>query len=295
MSAAPDGQAPARRRKPKAKEKKSILTMDIGSIGKKTVDDEDVDHPPFEPTLPRVNLLPASVPTTISLRKVRRRFIAAGIVLLLGAGGFWYVQGNQIIEAETRLAQSRAETTALQTKVTAMAPVKEFYTQLSQQQELVATTFAAQARTEDILQRMRAAAQEASGGGRAISITSISIQYSGIPTPGGPLNICSASDPFSADIAVGCLNFTATAANREQVVRLLSLMEADSTFVGPYITGTTAAEGVEQAEVIVTFSGTAGLSPDSLVVPLTPEQIDALLNPPAPDANPVPSAAAATP
>ena len=83
---------------------------------------------------------------------------------------------------------------------------------------------------------------------------------------------------------MGCVNFSATATDRGQVSELLRVLEGDALFVGPFITSTSVSSSTEPGQPTeVSFSGTVGLSPEILETPLTEEQIDAILNPPAPE------------
>jgi hypothetical protein len=281
MSSPPVAPSPGRPRK-KGKEKKSLLQMDLSSFGRRSsAADDEVEHEPFEPALPHVNLLPASIRQAESLRRVRRVLIVVGIVIALAAGGLWYVQGNQIAEAEASLASAQAENRELEAKVAALAPVKTFYTQLTAQGGLVDTAMASQPRVAEIVGRLDQAAAAAG----IKEITDINLDFGGIPAPGADtLNACETPDPFGTDITMGCMTFNATAADRDQVAALLRLLEADSVFVGPYVNSTTF--GTDPAKPDLAFSGSVGVSLDGLETPLTEDQVAAITAPPAPTPTP---------
>lgn len=253
--------------------------------GKTSGADEVVEHPPFTPTLPAVNLLPAKVRDAITVRKVRRVLVAAGLVVVVGAGALWYLQGERITTSRAVLSAAQAESEALQEQVDSLAAVKSFDAELDSQRELVRTTLAAQAKTTEIVRRLTLAGQAAGGGGDGIVFDSIGITYQGVPAPGAVLNSCPNPDPFGEQITIGCLTFSATAATRQQVSRLLEILEEDPIFVGSFVTSTSLSPAVDTDGGSVAFTGTSGLSVDGLVTALTPEEIEAIVRPEPTDAD----------
>jgi hypothetical protein len=278
-SAAP---SPAKGKKGKTT-KKPFWQMELGR--KKGVDlaDDEVEHPPFVATLPRVNLLPESVRQSLAMRRVRRVLAAVIVLLVLVGGGVWYLQGTRIADAEQRLADARATGAQLQTQVAALAPITVLTTALADQKALVDATLAGQPQSAVVIERVEAARRAASDGG-GIGFSNIAVTYQGVPAAGGPLNSCPNPDPFGTEATIGCLTFDATAGNRQEVSRLLEVLEADSLFVGPYVTSTALSQADEAGTPGVTFSGTAGVSLEGLDTLLTPEQIEAIVNPPLPEA-----------
>jgi hypothetical protein len=218
---------------------------------------------------------------SIALRKVWRTVVVIAVLMAVAAGGLWYLQGSKIDEANATLAQAQAESTALQAKVAALAPIKEMYLQINSQKDLVKTTMASQPQAAAVFAHLAAAAA-AAGGDTPIEFGSVSIAYQGIPTASDVLNPCANPDPFGSDISVGCVAFEATAGSRDQVSQLLRTLAADPMFIGPYVDNSLIAADVAGAESTVTFSGTSGISTAGLAVPLTDEQVQAILNPPKP-------------
>lgn len=273
--------APAGRGRGKGKthKKASFWKMELGKKSA-TLDDEDVEHPPFVPTLPRVDLLPASVRQSYALRTVRRWLLLVVVLLVAGVAGVWYLQAGRIADAEATLAQAQAEGADLQGQMEALGPVKAFYTELEGQQALVTSTLSAQPQTALVIERLTASGQE--GGGSPVTFSSVEIAYQGVPSAGSPLNGCPNPDPFGTEVTIGCVTFTANAGSRQDVSRLLEAMEADPLFVGPYVTSTSLTAGATGTGTSVTFTGTTGVSPDALETPLTAEQLEAIVNPPAP-------------
>jgi hypothetical protein len=271
-------EAPAPRRRRGKAEKKSFWKMDIGAKRSKgTGADDEVEHPPFVPVLPQVNLLPQSVKDSISVSKIRRDLIVTALLMAVVAGGVWYLQASKISRAEAAVAAATAENVKLRSDVEALAPVKQMYEQITRLQDLVTSTLASQPQAAVVIQQLMTAGDAA--GGKAINFSNTDVVYSGIPKPGDALNACPNPDPFGEEITIGCVSFSAAAENSGQVSDLLRTLEADPLFVGPYVTSLTVADvsGVTDA---VAFSGSVGISLEGLKSKLTPEQLEAILNPP---------------
>lgn len=283
--------APAPRRRARKAEKKSVWQMELGTKKAKEVEEEQIERPPFVPTLPQVNLLPEQVRDSLAIAKIRKGLIVAAVLVLAAAGGLWWLQGSQISQAESTLAAAQAENQQLQADLEALAPVKQMYDQITKLQDLVTSTLAAQPQAALVIERLAAAGEAA--GGNDIDFANAAVTYTGIPAPGGELNPCPNPNPFDVEVTVGCLTFSATAADRAQVSELLRLMEADPLFVGPYVTNSTVTD-LEGAADSVAFAGSAGISVDALATALTPEQLEAILTPPAPEPAPTASAGAAS-
>ena len=265
--------------KDKPTAKKSFWSMEIGH---KSAADEKVEHPAFVPALPRVNLLPQSVHDGLARRRILRMTALLAVLLLAGGAAVWYLQGSRISDAESALAAANTEQTAINAKVAQLAPIKEMYKQISDQQELVKTTMASQPEATAVLEHLYQVAARAAGPD-GITFTSASVSYQGVPKPGDPLNACANPDPFGNAIAIGCLTFEATAGSREQISQFLRLLDEDPIFVGPYVDSSTVAVGTDGSPTQVTFTGTSGISTDALSVPLTDDQMKAIIKPPAPD------------
>lgn len=264
-----------------AKGKKSFWQMELGKKKDASLAVDEVEHPPFVPTLPRVNLLPPAILQSVAMRKVRRNLVAVALLLVVAVGGIWYLQGSRIADAEARLAVAQSEGDDLQAQVEALAPITVLATALENQKALVDATLASQPQAALVVLRLAEAGQEASDGG-GIDFSNVGVTYQGIPAAGGSLNSCPNPDPFGTEATIGCITFNANAGDRQQVSRLLEVLEADPLFVGPYVTSTSVTLAEDGGASGVTFAGTAGVSLDGLETLLTPEQIEALLTPPQP-------------
>ncbi len=274
------------RRRSRKQEKKSLWQMDISSIGRKDTSDTDgpVDRPPFTATLPSVDLLPQHVRESMSLARIRKWTAIVIVVMLVAVGALWWLQGSTIDRARDDLAAAKAQNRTLQAQVAALAPVKQMYEQITRLQNVVTTTLAAQPQASVVIDRLAQAGTQVTG--EPITLSNTDVTYTGIPQPGDALSTCPNPDPFGTAITVGCLTFSATATDRDQVSQLLRLLEDDPLFVGPYVTSSTATEVQAGAKgnktsSVVAFSGSAGISLEALSTALTQEEIDAILAPPA--------------
>lgn len=267
----------------------SIWTMEIGGSGRRASggrrpgrrrggrpDDEPVDHPPFQPALPAVNLLPGSVRDAIGQRKVITVAVAVAALLAAGGAALWWVNGSTISRGQDAVALAEQRRDALQADLDRLAPVQAFYASLTEQRDLVTGTLASQPQSERVVTGLLAAGRAAAG----VDFGVVSVTYSGVPAPGDALNACPNPDPFGTDITVGCVSFDATAQSRDSVTRLLELLEADPFFVGPFVGSSAISPGIDGAPDSIAFSGSAGVSVDALATPLTEEQIATILAPP---------------
>ncbi|MDP1877227.1 MAG: hypothetical protein Q8M17_06700 [Actinomycetota bacterium] len=266
--------------------KSSIWAMEIGGKGHRDsgrraghgADDDPVDHPPFEPALPAVNLLPRSVTDAIGQRKVITAFVAVAALLAAGAAVLWWVNGSTIARGQDAVAQAEQQREALQADLDRLAPVQAFYASLTEQRDLVTRTLASQPQSERVVSRLLAAGRSADG----VDFGVVSVSYSGIPAPGDALNACPNPDPFGTDITVGCVAFDASAQSRESVTRLLEILDADPFFAGPFVGSSSISPGIDGAPDSIAFSGSAGVSVEALATALTAEQIATILAPPEP-------------
>ena len=260
--------------------RRSLWQADLSTLGRKSDDDSAPEHLPFVPTLPHVNLLPASVRDSILTAKIRRAFAWILLLVLVVSAGVWYLQTDQITRAQSAVSTATARNDQLRGELAAMAPVRRMYEQITRLQGIVTDTLAAQPEAAAVNRRLIAAGEVAAGSD--FTFSSIDVIYSGIPQVGDALNPCPNPDPFSTDIAIGCVTFSASVSSRDQVSTLLRALGADPMFVGPYVT-TTSVSTIEGVGDVVSFTGSAGVSLSGLATPLTPEQIDAIVNPPEPE------------
>lgn len=260
----------------------SPLKADLGDLLHRKRKDrgEEPAAADFAPTLPQVNLLPHRVRESIRMGRVGHRAAwGVGVVAVLTAG-LWLAQANAIQQAEQTLSDLQNTNLRLSNRASALAPIEQMATQLQRQQELVTTAVADQPKAAEVLRHLDQAAL--AGGPRGIEFSTVQITYHGIPKVGEVVNPCPNPDPFGAQVTVGCIAYSATARNRDQVTAFLRATEADPWFVGSYVGTSAVGTQTDTGTATVTFSGTAGLSHQALVTPLTEEQLEILERPPAP-------------
>lgn len=233
----------------------------------------DEVHETFVPSLPRIDLLPPSVKEGQALRRTRSLMLLVLIAVMALGVLVWVMQSSAITAAQERLATARADNERIQADIARLAPVGALFNQIESQKQLVQDSLDSQPRAAAVNNRLIAAGEEA-GGRRPVDFTAITVDYRPRPVPGDVPNPCPNPAPFDTQVAIGCLTFTATAESREQVAALLLAIQADPFFIGPYV-GSTNYSGD-----VVSVSGTAAVSTDALVTPLTQEEIDAILAPP---------------
>ena len=258
-----------------------MATTVVGAVTRRPRE-EEVDHPLFAPTLPRVNLLPASVAESYTKRRIRRAFLAIALLVIAAFAVIWYLQNGQVAAAQARLARAEADNATVAARVEALAPMKQMYEQITGEQDLVATTLASEPRAALVISRLVDAGRAGAARAAEIAFTTIAIEYRGVPEPGAVLNPCPNPDPFGSEITIGCVTFSGTAATRAQVSRMLSTIAADSLFVGPYVNNSTVTMESGDVPGGVMFTGTVGISLGALDTSLTNEQLDAILHPPTP-------------
>lgn len=222
---------------------------------------------------PSVNLLSPWALDALAARRLRRRFGAGALVLLLALLAIWGAQHIRVVRAQQVLAVEQAETARLTRDTTALAPVRTFITSVDQRKQLVADTMAEEIYFSRVLDAL-ADATPAGADVESVSITLAPAQATpSTPapaedgagdgagaersTPAAPAveSPCPGPDPFNTRRVVGCIQLTGTADSRASVGSFVIALGADDQFVEPFISTTTTAD--EQA---VTFTGSVGLS-----------------------------------
>lgn len=212
-----------------------------------------VTPPPFVATLPTVNLLPAEVVEVLALRRLRRKFIGAGVAVAAAMAALYVGQFAVIANANSDLEQSQGQTQTLNTRMRELAPVRAFYAGVDANQKVIQQTMAHEVLYSGVVRRLHAAAP------KGVAITNVSLTAQ---TPSGTVgadtaaaSACPGPDPFNPGTSVGCINITGTAPNRVEVGRFIQQLFADEIFANPYVSATT----VDQAKGMA-FSATVGLT-----------------------------------
>lgn len=216
---------------------------------------------PARQGLPSVNILSPWVFERIAVSRLRRRFVLGAFVLVMIAGGLWWVQHLRTDQAEQVLAVEQAETTRLTARASELAPVRAFVTSVEQQQRMVLETMA----DEIYFSRVLEGVQAATPAGASVESVAVTLAPQPIALePGGAVpeqsalpvvSPCPGPDPFNTRLVVGCITLSGSAADRADVGDFVIALGADKIFVEPFISTTTTADGEA-----VTFSGSVGLS-----------------------------------
>lgn len=220
--------------------------------------------------LPSVDLLPSPIRQRFAIRRIVRRGIFGAVVILAIAIALWWSQNAAITDAQQDLTVAQDVNTELQARASALAPLGALSSALTTTQEFVELELQDQPQGSVPISRLVEIAETLPG--PAVPISSASITYHGLPSPGDELNPCPSPNPFDTEITAGCMTFSAVAKSREQVSALLRALESDTLFVGPYVTGTSIATDVD-GSTNVAISGTVGLSPEVLTNPPTDEEL----------------------
>lgn len=239
--------------------------------------------------LPTVNLLSPSAFERLAVRRLRQRFLAAGVVLVLLVAGAWGVQHLRVAEAEQMLAVEKAETARLAAETQALAPVRAYVTGVAAQKKTMQEVMAREIFFSEVLDGLEAASPS------GVKLTSVGVTLAldaplpgtepdpaapadpdapvdpaapdpeepadpeapvAPPAPAAPtVSPCPGPDPFNTRVVVGCVTLSGTAASRADVGRLVVALGKDVLFVEPFISTTTTADASE-----VSFSGSVGLS-----------------------------------
>lgn len=210
--------------------------------------------PAVVPTMPTVNLLSQSEFDRQAVRRLRHRFLAGGVVMLLLVAAAWTVQHMRVGEAEKLVAVEQAETSRLVAETQALAPVRAFVTGVAQQQQTVATAMSDEIYFSEVLDGVR----DATPAGADLATLSITLvpQTDATAADGAAaVNPCPGPDPFNTRVVVGCVQLTGTASSRAEVGEMVVALGDSGLFVEPFISTTTT----DEADVL-SFSGSVGLS-----------------------------------
>jgi hypothetical protein len=224
------------------------------------------NHP--RPGQASVNLLSPSAFERMAARRLRHRFVAAGVVLVLGVAGAWAVQHLRVEEARQLLAVEKAETTRLTAETQALAPVRAYVTGVTVQKQTVQEAMAREIYFSEVLEGL----ENSTPSGAVLQTLAVTLAADAPgPAPAAGegeegeaepaeaaapvISPCPGPDPFNTRVVVGCVTLSGTASSRAEVGELVISLGKDKLFVEPFISTTTTAESAE-----VSFSGSVGLS-----------------------------------
>jgi Tfp pilus assembly protein PilN len=205
--------------------------------------------------LPVVNLLSPSVFEAMAARTIRRRFVAAAIVLALLVGGGWGVQHLRSAQAQKLLTVEQGETARLTADSKELAPVSAYVAEVAKQKTVVKKAMANEALMSRVLDDLRAATPTGVRIETANAIIDGAQQAGKAGQTSTAANVCPAPNPFIRQASVGCVTLTGTATSRAVVGQFVVKLGAGGVFVAPYVTTTSTADGKQ-----VTFSGSVSVS-----------------------------------
>jgi hypothetical protein len=253
-------------------------------------------HP--RPGLPVVNLLSQSEFDRMTVRRLRKRFVAGGVAMLLLVGAGWFVQHTRVNDAQKLVMVERAETSRLSSQAQTLTVIKAFVSGVSAQEQTVATTMAREIYFSEVLSGIRAA----SPSGTTLQSISVTLAPDAVgagtpagtaaPATGAPATagaaVCPGPDPFQTETIVGCVTLSGTAVSRAEVGELVTRLADIGLFVEPFVSTTTTADSAS-----VTFSGSVGLSEEVYSRRYAPAEPAAPADPADPD-SPAPPASGDT-
>lgn len=228
---------------------------------------------PARAALPSVNLLPAWAFERMAVRRLRLRFTAAAVVLLVLVAGAWSFQTLRVGEAQRLLAVEQGETARLTAENAELAPVKAYIDGVAHQKALVSETMAREIIYSDLLEALQDAAPA------GVQVDSVIVTPSAAPSvttppasgtdgaaapappPTTPAeeSACPGPDPFDTLTVVGCVTLAGSASSRGEVGDFVIALGRDPLFVEPFISTTTTSDAAK-----VTFAGSVGLSEKAL-------------------------------
>ena len=209
--------------------------------------------PAIVPTMPSVNLLSQSEFDRMAARRLRRRFIAAGLVLVVGLGAYGAVLRMRIGEAHKLAAVEQAETSRLTAQTQVLAPVKAFVNGVAVQQRTVDDAMADEVYFSAVLGGVR----DATPPGAQLATLDITLAppTDAAGTAAATATTCPGPDPFNTRVVVGCVQLSGIAGSRAEVGDMVIALGHSGLFVEPFISTTTTGDTDR-----VTFSGSVGLS-----------------------------------
>jgi hypothetical protein len=185
-----------------------------------------------------VNLLPAETIERNRASVVARRFVLAGLGLVVVGGGVWLAQANAINSAKDDLAAAEQAHAEARAELTPLQPVKAFSATLDQQQAVVGTAMATHTSFSGALD------------GFAVAWPAGST----LRTLDAKLGAgCAGPNPFAPAASIGCLTWTVTVPGEQQVRDLTANLETSPGLVEPYLTGAVRNEAVFDANGTANF------------------------------------------
>lgn len=202
-----------------------------------------------------VNLLSPWVLEELHVLGLRKRFLAAGVVLLLVIGLAWTALTLRLHQSEDEVDSEEAVADALALQIKDLGDVRTFISTVKNRQVTAAAMAAAQAQMSSAMETLAGALPR---GAEFESVTLVITGEEADEAESDPESACPAPDPFGANTTIGCVQLSGTADNRADVSRFVQQLAASELFIEPFVDTTT--KGTERG---VSFTGSVGLTPEA--------------------------------
>jgi hypothetical protein len=230
-----------------------------------------------------VNLLPPAVLQTLTIRRLRTRFLLAAVGLLALLAAAWLVQGARAAAVGQEVAAEQDRAAALGADMRALAPIREFSAAVTRKQQAATVVMSTEVSFSELMRELAVTTPA----GVKVETLSVTVTVSptrpdpapgkppgtaaaaggtapGGSTPGGSTpggtgvpgaSGCRGPDPFVVRRTAGCVTLAGSATTREAVGRLVVGLGASDVFVDPFVSTVNTGDDGR-----VTFMGTVGLS-----------------------------------
>ena len=199
----------------------------------------------------------------MAVRRLRKRFVAGGVALVLLVGAGWFVQHQRVYDAQKLVAVEQAQTNRLSSQTKTLDHDQD----VRHRRRRPGGDREHDDGPRDLLlqgphgdpggqpvRHQPAVDQRDAGAGRRQCRGGCAAPAAGAPAAAGA-SVCPGPDPFQTETIIGCVTLSGTAVSRAQVGELVTNLGSMGLFVEPFISTTTTGDSAS-----VTFSGSVGLS-----------------------------------
>lgn len=190
------------------------------------------------PSSSSVNLLSPWVLDELHVRRLRRRFLAGAVALVVVAGAGWGMLKLDNSRGQDDLAADEAIGAGLQTQITDLADVKIYVNNVKLRSNSVEETMTRQVAFSTVM----ASLDRALPAGTALD--SINVVLPPDPATAGAGaslttdSLCPGPDPFGARPVIGCIELGGTADSRADISTIVQQLGRSDLFIEPYVSDT---------------------------------------------------------
>jgi Tfp pilus assembly protein PilN len=209
---------------------------------------------PFVPGPASVNLLPPEIREIAAVQVLKRRLVIIGIAVLAAGAGVFATQQGAIMAADSDRDAVVAQHEHLQAQKEDLAPVAQYYAQVTKHQNSIQDAMAHEVLFSSIVDTLQSLAPD----GVAVETVSLSADTDSDnqTTAASSATACPGPDPFNSGGIVGCVTITGSALSRDDVGALVTALNGNADFSGAFVSRTTA----DQETGEVSFTATVGLT-----------------------------------